>query len=236
MAKKGHCQKNAPDVDANTGMVIKVGVKEMSLLNQICNNNLLYKELFFGVVIVLLADTLVLIYCCQIVAPSYAHIPDGIIQTWTNPKDNVKIQFSYFPEMPIIDTFTALNFSVQDLQTGDHVRDFTARIVVTNGQRLFKFENISVPNGDFGVKYIFPDDGTHQVILRIGSESLLELASFDVFVPHQSPPSILDPFPSSPGTSGDTLGILVSKILAILLPAAAVTALIIMLKKKPKRQ
>ncbi len=190
MAKKDHGQKNAPNVNASTGTVIKVGVKDMILLNLTCNNSLLYKEFLFGVVIVLLADTLLLICCCQIVAPSYAHTPDGIIQTWTNPKHNVKIQFSYFPEMPIIDTFTTLNFSVQDLQTGDHVRDFTARVVVTNGQRLFKFVNISVPNGDFGVKYIFPDDGTHQVILRIDSESLLELASFDVFVPHQSPPCL----------------------------------------------
>ena len=68
---------------------------------------------------------------------SYAHITDSEkIQVWTNPKDNVKIQFSYSPEMPIIDTFTSLNFSVQDLQSGDHIRDFTARVVVTNGERL----------------------------------------------------------------------------------------------------
>jgi len=168
---------------------------------------------------------------------SYAHISDSEkIQVWTIPKDNVKIQFSYFPQKPIIDTFTALNFSVQDLQTGEHIRDFTARVVVTNGQRLFKFENISVPNGDFGVKYIFPDDGTHQVILRIDSTRLLELALFHVFVPHQSPPSILNPFPSSPGINNDDLGIVTSKILAILLPAAAVAALVIMLKKKTKRQ
>jgi hypothetical protein len=46
----------------------------------------------------------------------------------------------------------------------------------------------------------------------------------------------LDPFPSSPGSTGDTFGILVSKILAIVLPFAGVTALVIMLKKKPKRQ
>jgi hypothetical protein len=57
-------------------------------------------------------------------------------------------------------------------------------------------------------------------------------ASFNVFVPHQSPPSILDPFPSSPGTSDDSAGIITSKILAILLPAAAVTALVIILKKR----
>jgi len=63
----------------------------------------------------------------------------------------------------------------------------------------------------------------------------VELASFQVFVPHQSRPSILNPFPSSPGTSDSDFGILASKILAIALPVAAVTALIIMIKKKPKR-
>jgi hypothetical protein len=168
---------------------------------------------------------------------SYAHITESEkIQVWTNPKDNIKIQFSYSPEMPIIDTFTSLIFSVQNLQSGEHIRDFTARVVVTNGERLFKFENISVPNGDFGVKYIFPDDGTHQVLLRLDTSTDLKIpASFNVFVPHQSPPSILDPFPSSPGTSDDSVGIMTSKILAILLPAVAVTAIIIILKKKPKK-
>jgi len=73
------------------------------------------------------------------------------------------------PEKPIIDTFTTLNFSIRDLHTDEHTEDLTARVVVTSGQRLFKFENITVPNGDFSVKYIFPDDGTHQVILRVDS-------------------------------------------------------------------
>jgi hypothetical protein len=45
----------------------------------------------------------------------------------------------------------------------------------------------------------------------------------------------LDPFPSSPGTSDDSVGIMTSKILAILLPAAAVTAITIILIKKPKK-
>jgi hypothetical protein len=167
---------------------------------------------------------------------SSAHIIDSNrIQNWKNVKDNIEIQFIYKPDKPIIDAFTNLEFSVTNLQTGEHMKDFVARVVVTNGQRLFKFENITVPNGDFSVKYIFPDDGTHQVILRVDSNHLVELASFQVFVPHQSPPSILNPFPSSPGTSDSDLGILASKILAIALPIAAVTVLIIMIKKKPKR-
>lgn len=183
-------------------------------------------------IVVLLSITAFIMSCTS----ANAHIIDSKrIQDWKNVKDNVEIQFSYKPEKPIIDAFTELQFSVTDLRTGEHLRDFIARVVVTNGQRLFKFENITVPNGDFSVKYIFPDDGTHQVILRLDSKHLVEMASFQVFVPHQPPPSILNPFPASPGTSENDLGILVSKILAIALPVAAVTALIVMIKKKTKR-
>lgn len=123
---------------------------------------------------------------------------------------------------------------VQNLTTGDHLKDFTARVVVTNGQRLFTFENITVPDGDFSVKYIFPDDGTHQVIARINEKNSATLASFNVFVPHQPLPSILNPFPSSPGTTEDNGGLIASKVLAILLPAAAVISIIYVLKKGGK--
>jgi hypothetical protein len=95
-------------------------------------------------------------------------------------------------------------------------------MVVTNGQRLFKFENITVPNGDFSVKYIFPDDGTHQVILRVNSKHLVELASFQVFVPHQSPPSLLN------AAGSDMINI----IIAIIIIAAVGLIVLIMLKKK----
>ena len=141
---------------------------------------------------ILIGSTLLSTNDALSISYSFAYMADGNIQAWTNPKDNITIQFNYFPEKPVIDTFTSLNFSVQDLKTGEHIRDFIARVVVTNGQRLFKFENISVSDGDFGVKYIFPDDGTHQVILAINSGHLVELASFQVFVPHQSPPGLLD--------------------------------------------
>lgn len=119
--------------------------------------------------------------------PSYAHIVDSNnTQVWRNTQDNLKIQFGYKPEKPIIDTFTNLAFSVTDLRTDDHINDSNALVTVTNGQRLFKFENISVPNGDFSVDYIFPDDGTHQVLLRLDRDETIQLASFQVFVPHQS--------------------------------------------------
>lgn len=167
--------------------------------------------------------------------PSEAHFVAKNTQQWQNKQENVLIQFAYEPEKPIIDTFTELKFNIQTLSTGEHIEDLTGRIVVTNGQRLFKFENISIPAGHFSVNYIFPDDGTHQVLLRLDKSNELKMpASFKVFVPHQSPPSILDPFPSSLGTSNDDRGMWISKILAILLPAGAITALVIILKNKPK--
>jgi hypothetical protein len=138
-----------------------------------------------------------------------AHIPTSNtsrIQEWTDSQNGINIQFMHEPERPIIDTFTELKFSVQNTTTGDHIKgneDTTARIVVTNGQRLFRFENISVGNdGHFSVKYLFPDDGTHQAILRLDTKNSSTASSFNVFVPHQAPPSILDPFPSSSITTG----------------------------------
>ena len=166
---------------------------------------------------------------------SEAHFVAKNTQQWESKQGDVLIQFAFEPERPIIDTFTELKFNIQNLSTGEHIEDLTGRIVVTNGQRLFKFENISIPAGHFSVNYIFPDDGTHQVLLRLDKGNELKIpASFNVFVPHQSPPSILDPFPSSLGTNNDDRGMWISKILAILLPAGAITALVIMLKKKPK--
>src|SRR5918995_4538881 len=155
-------------------------------------------------------------------------------QEWISEKDNIKILFTYQPERPIIDTFTRLEFSVINLTSNENLKDFDARVVVTlpDGQRLFRFENITVPDGDFSVEYIFPDDGTHQVLARIDKgTSVRGLASFNVFVPHQAPPSILNPFPTPPGSElSDNPGILLSMILAIVLPAAGVIGLIIILR------
>ena len=123
----------------------------------------------------------------------YAHVVNSNkTQVWNNTDDNLKIQFGYTPEEPIIDTFTNLQFSITNLETHEHIKDSVAQVTVTNGQRLFEFQNISAPNGDFSVGYIFPDDGTHQVLLRIDNNHSINVASFDVFVPHQSPPSLLD--------------------------------------------
>lgn len=102
-----------------------------------------------------------------LILTSEAHFDAERIQHWQSKQRNVQIQFTYEPERPIIDTFTELKFNIQNLSTGEHIENLTGRVVVTNGQRLFKFENISIPAGHFSIKYIFPDDGTHQVLLRL---------------------------------------------------------------------
>jgi hypothetical protein len=110
-------------------------------------------------------------------------------QTWTDKLNNLKVQFTYSPENPAIDTPTELKFNVLSLQTGSHLKDLSARIVVlTNSggqQRSFKFTNISAADGNFSVKYLFPDSGSYQVISKIDSKDSSNLASFNVFVPFQ---------------------------------------------------
>src|SRR6266849_2338013 len=117
---------------------------------------------------------------------AYAHITGDRTQQWINPQDNVRIQFTYEPEKPLIDSPTELKFSVQNLQTGQHLKDLFAKVTIINGQRVFKFNSITVPNGDFSVNSTFMNEGTYQVILRINSKDYaIALASFRVFVPFQ---------------------------------------------------
>jgi hypothetical protein len=121
------------------------------------------------------------------VIAAYAHIYDKRVQEWINQRENVKIQFTYEPEKPLVYTFTELNFSVQNPQTGEHLKDLIANITITNQQqKTSKFNNISAPDGDFSIKSRFLDTGTYQVIVRISSiNNAIALASFKVIVPSQ---------------------------------------------------
>ena len=170
---------------------------------------------------------------------AFAHMPisnTSRIQEWTDPYSGISILFNYEPEKPIIDTFTELNFSIQNTTTGNHISDANdakARVVITNGLRLFKFENITIGDkGHFSVKYLFPDDGTHQVISRIDTNDSSTASSFNVFVPHQAPPSILNPFPSSPTTGTDNNQQISNTALLIGVISAIAAATIILLKRK----
>jgi hypothetical protein len=154
-------------------------------------------------------------------------------QEWISQKDDVKILFSYQPERPVIDTFTKLEFSVINLTNNENLEDFDARVVVTNGQRLFKFENISVPDGNFSVEYLFPDDGTHQIITRVDKAATVQvLASFSVFVPHQAPPSLLNPFPNASESEIESI----TRFLSVVISFAIIIVVIIMLRKGKGRK
>ena len=69
-----------------------------------------------------------------------------------------------------------------------------------------------------------------QVITRVDIKTSMIPASFSMFVPHQAPPSMLNPFPL-PSDGKYSLDIIVSFILAIGIPIVAVISLIIVIKK-----
>ena len=124
---------------------------------------------------------------------TYSHIPTNnqiAIQEIIDQHDNIKVQFAYDQEKIKINTLTDLKFSVLNSTTGEHIKNFLARVVVTEGSELFGFDNITVNNGDFSVNHSFVNYGSHQVILRVDTNSSIIPASFNVMIPsNQSTPS-----------------------------------------------
>jgi hypothetical protein len=123
----------------------------------------------------------------------YSHIHTNnqiVIQEILDQRDKIKVQFAYDQEKIKINTLTDLKFSVLNLTTGEHIKNFLARVVVTEGSELFGFDNITVNNGDFSVNHSFVNYGSHQVILRVDTNSSIIPASFNVMIPsNQSTPS-----------------------------------------------
>ncbi len=113
-------------------------------------------------------------------------------QIWTNAEQNLKIQFSYQPQKPILDQPTELKFAIQSLRTGDYLKNFVANILVTHNSSgqfsNFRFSNITVPDGQFSVKYLFQDTGIFEIITRVSGNGLAALAPFKVIVPLQPYP------------------------------------------------
>lgn len=134
------------------------------------------------------------IILCFIANIAYAHIPQNNktiapIQEWKNAQENVKIQFSYIPEKPLAYTETDLIFSMQDLTTGNHIKDLiAASITITKNDKIFfKFNDVAIHNGDLALKVRFTEEGSYQVINQISSTDniAIALASFDIYVPLQ---------------------------------------------------
>jgi hypothetical protein len=123
----------------------------------------------------------------------YSHILTNnqiAIQEIVDQHDKITVQFAYDQDKIKINTLTDLKFSVLNSTTEEHIKNFLARVVVTEGSELFGFDNITVRDGDFSVKHSFANYGSHQVILRVDTNSSIIPASFNVMIPsNQSTPS-----------------------------------------------
>jgi hypothetical protein len=158
----------------------------------------------------------------------YAQLTDNRTQQWIDQRDNLKIQFTYEPEKPQIGSPTELKFSVQNLQTGQHLKDLFAKITIINGQRVFKFNNLTVSDGDFSVNSTFPNEGTYQVILRINSKDYaIALASFRVFVPFQ---------PLGTINLNHTIPLLLPAALAGIIGVIMIATFLIIMKREYKKR
>lgn len=116
----------------------------------------------------------------------YSHITTNNqipIQEILDQRDKIKVQFAYDQEKIKINTLTDLKFSVLNLTTEEHIKNFLARVVVTEGPEVFGFDSIKVNDGDFSVKHSFANYGTHQVILRVDTNSSITPAAFDIIIP-----------------------------------------------------
>jgi hypothetical protein len=150
-------------------------------------------------------------------------------QTWIDKLNNLKMQFGYLPKEPVIDKPTELKFTVQNLQTGEQIKNLSARVVVVNnagGQlRTFKFANITAPEGIYSVKYLFPDSGSYNIITKIDSKYFTSLGSFNVFVPFA---------PLGTVNVGNWNPMVIPEIAGIIAATLGV-ALILTIKKKNKK-
>jgi hypothetical protein len=123
----------------------------------------------------------------------YSHIPTNnqiSIQEIVDQHDKIKVQFAYDQDKIKINTLTDLKFSVLNSTTEEHIKNFLVRVVVTEGSELFGFDNIRVRDGDFSIKHSFANYGSHQVILRVDTNSSIIPASFNLIIPsYQTSPS-----------------------------------------------
>jgi hypothetical protein len=150
-------------------------------------------------------------------------------QIWIDELNNLKIQFGYSPKEPVIDKPTELGFTVQNVQTGEQIKNLSARVVVVNnagGQlRTFKFANITAPNGIFSVNYLFPDSGSYNIITKVDAKDFTSLASFNVSVP----------FAPLGTVNVGNLNPLVIPVIAGIIAATVGVYLILKIKKKDKK-
>ena len=131
---------------------------------------------------------LVLTTTCIFANPvAYASIiTNNNSQEWVDKLSNIKILFIYELNKSTINNLNELNFILDDLKTGDNLKNVTADVtVINNSDPKFNFDNITASNGHFSIKCPFLNEGMHQVIvnLRLDNNYALALASFNLTVP-----------------------------------------------------
>ena len=126
----------------------------------------------------------------------FSHIPNNniVIQEIIDQNDKIKVQFGYESEKINTNTLTNLKFSILNSTTGEHIKNFLARIVVTDGVEVFNYDNIFVKDGDFSINHTFANYGNHQVLSRVDTNSSIISASFDVTILPSSESSSSSPF------------------------------------------
>jgi hypothetical protein len=135
----------------------------------------------------------VTILVCLTTDAAYGHLsPDNkklaAIQEWNDQQNTVKVLFSYSPEKPLLYTPTDLKFSIQDLKTGNHLEDLVMNSTIIKDDKIFfKFNGVTIKNGDLSLKAQFPEDGNYQIISQVRSKDnvAIALTSFNIFVPLQ---------------------------------------------------
>ena len=128
----------------------------------------------------------------QVIHNAYAHITQdnktAPIQEWKDQRNNVKIQFSYSPDSPLVYTLTDLKFSIQDLNTGNHINDLISSLTISKDDKIFfKFDDVAIQNGDLSLRVQFSEDGNYRAISQVSSKdnAAVALASFNILVPLQ---------------------------------------------------
>lgn len=122
--------------------------------------------------------------------PSFAHLYGLNVQEWTNQRFNIKIQFEPDPQTPSVGENSTLNFSVQDLATGEHLKNFTETVTVvyydpsnpSSNSISYKFDSTNVADGDFARQYVFQKGGSYEVFLRVDTPTFIEVSRFTTFV------------------------------------------------------
>ncbi len=134
----------------------------------------------------------IMLLCCLAFIPSfpsYANLYGLDYQDWKSQEHNIHIQFDTIPSTPSVGRNSTMIFSVQNLQTGEDLKNFNETITVVNPEvsstpngLVHKFETTTIHGTDFSQDYVFPSGGTYYVLIRIDTLHDINIAKFTVFV------------------------------------------------------